>query len=465
METPMKKCPACGAAYNVLDAICNACGAELPAPYETATAADEPDEGYFVATDAAETGGGDAPFGAATSALRQVPPEAVTILSGATLFVDDEEITPATVLLAGDRIVDVLRGALPDPQNGATFLDVSGLILTPGLIEIHFHGLMGIDTNQASAEDFLRLSAEAAKHGLTTMVPTTVACAAEELRRVLTNLRAARAKGFPGARLLGLHLESNFISMEKKGAQPPDAIFSPNDPRGTEIVAILDEYQDDIRICTVAPEVDGVLGLIPWLREREIIASLGHTTATYAQAVAGFEAGATHATHLFNAMPPLNHREPGVVGAALERDDVFTEMVCDGVHIHPAVISSIITAKGAERFVTVSDSLEGAGLGEGQEFYLGGQHVTVQGGVARLDSGTIAGSIVTMDGVVKVLVEKVGWALSEALYMVSTTPADALEMPTLGRLAPGATADLTLFSPELEVQMTLVNGKVVYRAE
>ena len=468
----MRKCPACDAQYDVVDAVCRKCGAELPAPYEDADDTIEEhdaEEGYFVGSEAGTAPPANellAAMGAASMAavMQRYPPEQVTVLSGATIYIEDEEITPATVLVAEGRIIDVLRGALPDPGNGAGFIDLTGHILTPGFIEIHFHGMMGIDTNQASANDFIRMSAEAAKRGLTTMTPTTVACPAGELVRILENLRAARKQGFPGARFLGLHLESNFISMEKKGAQPPDYIFAPTDPRGGEILRIIDEYKDEISIVTLAPEVPGVLEVIPWLRERDIIASLGHSTATYDQAIAGFDAGATHATHLFNAMPPLNHRDPGLVGAALERDDVYAEMVCDGVHIHPAVIATTITAKGAERFVPVSDSLQGAGMGEGEQFYLGGQHVTVHDGVARLDSGTIAGSIVTMDGVVRVLVERVGWALPEALYMAATTPADALELTAVGRLAPGAVADFAILDHDLQVRMTMVAGKVAYQA-
>ena len=473
----MRKCPACGAENDVVASICDACGAELPAPYETEEASREPEEGYFVSSDEVDLGAASTPamvdqsaetvlsaYGSASAIMAHFHPEQLTILSGATIYVNEEEISPATVIAAEGRIADVLRGAVPDPQNGAAYFDLTGQTLTPGFIEIHFHGLMGIDTNQASADDFLRMSAEAAKHGLTVMTPTTVACQAPELSRILENLGKARERGFPGANLLGLHLESNFISMEKRGAQPPDAIFTPNDPKAVDILQIIDEYQQDIRIVTLAPELPGALELIEWLRERNIVASLGHSSANYEQASAGFEAGATHATHLFNAMPPLHHREPGLVGAALERDDVFTEMVCDGVHIHPAVISTIITAKGAERFVPVSDSLEGAGLDEGGEFFLGGQHVTVQNGVARLDSGTIAGSIVTMDGVVRVLVERVGWALYEALQMCAATPADALGLGVVGHLAPGAVANLTVLDTSLRVRMTLVNGKVVYQA-
>lgn len=352
-----------------------------------------------------------------------------------------------------------------DPENGATFIDLTGKHLTPGFIEIHIHGMMGIDTNQTDADGFLRISAAAAKRGITALTPTTVACPAEELERILRNLKAARERGFPGARLLGLHMESNFISMEFKGAQPPDCIFPPTDDRANDIVRLIADYNNEIRIVTIAPELPGALDMIAWLVEHNIIASLGHSAANYEQAVAGIAAGARHATHLFNAMGPLHHRNPNLVGAALECDDVYTELVCDGVHIHPAVISTVISAKGAERFVPVSDALQGAGLPEGGEFFLGGQHVTVGNGVARLDSGTIAGSITTMDGIVRLLVNTVGWDMSEALYMAATTPANALGLDMLGRIAQGAMADLVVLNDELEVEMTLVGGNVVYQRE
>ena len=236
--------------------------------------------------------------------------EELTILAGATIYLDETVLDPGTLVMARGRIITVIDGKLPDKQNGSHYYDLSGMILSAGFIDIHIHGMMGVDTNKASVENFQQLSAEAAKHGLTALVPTTVACSPVELRRVLENLRTANAQGVPGARLLGVHLESNFISMDFKGAQPPDAIFSPNDTRAWEITPLLDEYADEVLIVTLAPETSGALELIPWLTERGIIASLGHSAATYDQAVAGFAAGAMHATHLFNAMAPFHHATP-----------------------------------------------------------------------------------------------------------------------------------------------------------
>jgi N-acetylglucosamine-6-phosphate deacetylase len=298
--------------------------------------------------------------------------------------------------------------------------------------------------------------------GITALVPTTAACPADDLRRVLENVQQAHAEGEPGARLLGVHLESNFINPQYKGSQPLENIFTPADPQAEAVKALLDEYQDVVAIVTLAPELPGALELIPWLRARNIVVSLGHSAATYEQAIAAIHAGATRATHLFNAMSPLHHRNPGLVGAALERDEVFTEVVSDGVHLHPALISLIISAKGAERVVPVSDALAGAGTTAG-EFTFGGKRVTVRDGVARLDDGTIAGSIVTMDQIVRLYVEQIGWDLGETLSMVSATPAMNLGFERLGRIAQGMFADLVVLDQHLDVAMTMVSGKVVYQ--
>ena len=467
----MKLCPACGSEYDVTDAICPRCGVELPAPYESISEAEEYDESgeFDTAPETATDSDGVHTIFADGSAMRLagqqvVDPRTITILSGAEVMLADEIIPSGTVMLAMGRILFVEEGAMTDPQNGATFIDLTGKILAPGLIDVHVHGMMGIDTNQASVEDFRRLSAEAVKHGVTSLVPTTVACSAAELSTVLQNLHDVQERGLPGARLLGAHLESNFISPQYKGAQPPQHIISPNDANAWAIRKLIDDYADEICIITVAPEVPGVMEIIPWLVERKIVVSLGHSAATYEEAMAAIDAGATQVTHLFNAMSPLHHRNPGLIGAALERDEVFTEIVCDGVHVHPSVLTTVFRAKSADRVMCVSDGLQGAGMQEG-EFYLGGQHVTVRDGVAWLDSGTIAGSITTMSGIVRLLVEGHGWDLHEALLMTSTTQATSLGFTTLGHIAPQAHADLVVFDQELQVAMTFVGGKMVYQRE
>lgn len=459
----MRTCPACGASYDVSDAICPVCEAELPAPYETVE-----DEEIDPGSDDEAT---ETPTTPAVTPLTDTSsrglsghaiPSQVTILSGVDAYLPDGVLNGVTVVLVNEAIVNIIDQPVPDPQDGAVYYDLTGKILAPGFIDVHVHGMMGIETVGASVEDFIRLSQVAAQFGITSIVPTTVACSAADLALTLVNLHSARQSALPGAHLLGLHMESNFINPQFKGAQPEIQIMSPDNQQAWPIRQLIDEYASDIRIITLAPEVPGVLEFIPWLLERKISVSLGHSSAIYEEAMAGFDAGANQATHIFNAMPPLHHRKPGLVGAALENNTVYTELICDGIHIHPSIISTVITAKGADRVIMISDGLSAAGTQNG-EFTMGGQHVSVRNGVAWLDNGTIAGSIATMDAMVRLLVGQVGWDLGETLLMASTTPAEAIGLPQLGRIAPRALADLVVLSQELEVEMTLVSGKVVYQ--
>lgn len=385
-----------------------------------------------------------------------------TILSGAAVYTPDGVYDPGTVVIADGRVSEVRRDAAVDPHDGTTFIDLAGKILAPGFIDLHIHGMMGLDVMQLDGDGFCRLAAEAVRRGITALAPTTVACPAADLEHAMANLHAARAQASPGARLLGLHLESNFINLSFKGAQPGSQTFSWLDPRAPAIRDLLERYAGEVSIVTMAPELPGGLELIHWLVAHGITVSLGHSGASYDEAQAGIDAGATHATHLFNAMPPLHHRNPGLVGAVLARKEVYAEVVGDGIHVHPAVIATALATKGRERFMAISDGLQVAGMTEG-ECFLGGQHISVQGPVAKLDNGTIAGSITTMDSIVRLLVNRVGCDLATALHVCSTAPADGIGRPDLGRIAPGAAADFVVLDRALDVQLTLVAGRTVYR--
>ncbi|MDD2711083.1 MAG: N-acetylglucosamine-6-phosphate deacetylase [Verrucomicrobiae bacterium] len=387
-----------------------------------------------------------------------------TILSGATIHLPAKTLKTGSVVITNGCIAEIHEGALPNPKNGAIFIDLTGKILSAGFIDLHIHGMMGIDVMNIGPEGYGRLSAEAAKRGVTALAPTTVACPAEQLRKIMESIHAAREAGVPGAKLLGLHLESNFINVDFKGAQPGDQVFSWEDPRAAAIRKLLEQYARDTCIVTLAPEMPGGIELIRWLVKHGIAASMGHSGAKYDQAMAGIEAGATRATHLFNAMPPLHHRNPGLPGAVLSSPKVFAEMVCDGIHVHPAVIATTIAAKGCDRFMPISDGLEAAGMTSG-DFLLGGQHVTVVNNVAKLDNGTIAGSITTMDRIVRLLVNQTGCDIHDALRMASATPAKGIGRQDIGRIVPGAAADLVVLTPDLEVETTLVDGKVVFSVE
>jgi N-acetylglucosamine-6-phosphate deacetylase len=332
----------------------------------------------------------------------------------------------------------------------------------PGFIDVHVHGVQGIDALDGT-DAIARIAAILPTFGVTAFCPTSIACPPETLREMLAGVRTAReAAVATSARVLPAHLESNFINPEFKGAQPQSCIRLPHQaPDGEfsaqQIIDEIDASRPDVGIITVAPEMKGVLELIPDLVSRGHRISLGHSGATYEQACAGISAGATHATHLFNRMTPLNHREPGLVGAVLENDGVAAEIICDGVHVHPAAVRAAAAAKGASRVMAITDGTAGAGLQPGARATLGGRPITVRN-AAYLDDGTLAGSVLTMDRAFRILVKEMGFSLMEAAQMCATTPARELGLHGSGVLAAGAVADFVVLDQDLNVVETYIAG-------
>jgi N-acetylglucosamine-6-phosphate deacetylase len=284
---------------------------------------------------------------------------------------------------------------------------------------------------------------------------------ADQLSNIRT-IRQAQNHAPPGAAIFGLHLEGPYISREHHGAQPPAYIRNPSIP---EIQEAILESQDTIRIITLAPELPGALDFIHYVTERGIIAAVGHSDADYEQFIAAADAGLSRATHLFNAMTGLHHRQPGVVGAVLTRDDIYAELILDGEHVHPVAAQVALRSKGLNRIVLVSDATQAAGLEDGSYVRPGDRKIIVKNGTARLESGALAGSVLTINRAVRNAVEMLDLPLSEALAIASRVPAESLGLGrTKGKLATGMDADLVILSPDLEVLLTLVSGKVAYRA-
>ena len=377
-------------------------------------------------------------------------------------------VSRGTVVIDGDRIVEVTPRPLP-PAPNATHLRLPGHYVVPGFIDVHVHGVDGKDTLDGG--DVVRtIARQLPKFGVTAFCPTSIACAPLALRQMLAGIRAARERPDEhAARVLPAHLESNFINPDFKGAQPLECLRVPAGPpaegdfTGTEILAEIAAARSEVGIVTLAPELDGSLDLIRALVAQGHRVSLGHSGATYEEAVAGIEAGARHATHLFNRMTPLAHRAPGLAGAVLAREDVAAEIVCDGVHVHPAVIRVALAAKGAAKVMAITDGTAGSGRPRGSKASLGGRSITV-GDVAYLDDGTIAGSVLTMDQAFRMLVRTAGVGIIEAAMVCSTTPAKALQLQGLGLIIPGATADLVVLDPDLQVRHTCIGGRLVYES-
>ena len=395
------------------------------------------------------------------------------VLSGAALVLPDRLLSAGTLVIEDGRITEIRPEAVT--PHGPSSFAFHGHYIVPGFIDVHVHGVDGTDS-QDPGDPIAFIAGQLPKYGVTAFCPTTVACPPGMLRQVLDQVRRAREtpRG-RSARVLPAHLESNFINPEYRGAQPSGCLRSPQAALssgrsggsggafdGADILAEIERAAPDVGIVTVAPELTGGLDLIRWLAARGHYVSLGHSAATYDEALAGVAAGARQSTHLFNRMPPLHHRAPGLAGAVLQADEVAAEIICDGVHVHPALVRAAVAAKRPSRVMAISDATAAAGLPVGGRASLGGHAITAAASTALLDDGTIAGSVTTMDRVFQFLVVAVGLSLVDAATLCATTPARELGLVGHGVLAPDAAADLVVLDANFAVVQTYVGGQLVY---
>ena len=405
------------------------------------------------------------------------------VLSGASLVLPDRVLSPGTLVIEDGRIAEIRSDT---PFGGHAAFAFHGHYIVPGFIDVHVHGVDGIDALDVrpAGDAVAAIAACLPRYGVTAFCPTTVACGPENLRRVLDQVRSAReSPAARAARVLPAHLESNFINPDYAGAQPSGCLRSPrgalrsggsregrsaslsgerDDFTAAAILAELERAAPEVGIVTLASELDGGLDLVRWLAARGHRVSLGHSGATYEDALAAIAAGARHATHLFNRMPPLGHRAPGLAGAVLQTDEVAAEIICDGYHVHPALIRTAIAAKGSSRVFAITDATAAAGLPVGSRALLGGQVITAGKATALLPDGTIAGGVLTMDRVFQTLIGRVGIPLVDAATICATTPARELGLVGHGVLAPEAVADLVVLDANFAVVQTYLAGQLVY---
>jgi N-acetylglucosamine-6-phosphate deacetylase len=386
-------------------------------------------------------------------------------LRGGRLVLPDRILDGAALAVHDGTIVEIG----PDRAGSAHDVACDGRWILPGFIDGHIHGVEGTDVLSGPAA-VATVAAALPRHGVTAFCPTTVACAPAALERFLAAVDvAAAARPAGSARVLGAHLESNFLNAGYNGAQPAACLRLPPRPgeaarhdgefTGAAIVEVIDAHRASVRLLTLAPELDGALDLIARLVGAGHRVSLGHSAATLDQAEAGIAAGALHATHLFNRMPPLAHRAPGLAGAVLAHDEVTSEVICDGFHVHPVMVRLAVRAKGVDGVLAITDATAGAGLPRGATALLGDQPIRVAERCAVLADGTLAGSILTMDGAFRQLVGPVALGIVEAARLCATTPARALGRPDLGRLEEGAAADLVVLDEAFQVVQTWVAGE------
>ncbi|MCL4858984.1 MAG: N-acetylglucosamine-6-phosphate deacetylase [Caldilineaceae bacterium] len=343
------------------------------------------------------------------------------------------------------------------PPTALTTLDAEGYTVLPGFVDVHIHGSDGVDVMDASPAGLATLASFLATHGVTSFLATTMTAPHDAIRNAVAAVATYMANPSAGARILGVHVEGPYISPHFPGAQPASLIRPPNLTEFAELLAA-----GPVRMITLAPEAPGAHALIRAAVAVGITVALGHTNASYEECQAASALGVRQATHTYNAMRGLHHREPGALGAVLSNDALYAQLIADFVHVHPAGIQILARCKGVERMVLITDAMRAAGLGPG-DYELGGQPVKVADGECRLADGVLAGSILTMDQALRNFIAATGLSLAEAWPVSSRTPAHSIGFGAeVGTLTPGAYADLVLLDARLQVVATVVAGEIVY---
>lgn len=369
------------------------------------------------------------------------------ILTGGNVFDTERGFVRRELYVEGERIAERAEGET---------LDVSGCYVIPGLTDLHFHGCVGEDFSDGTPEGLAAMADYELSRGVTQICPAGMTLRPEQLSKICAAAAAHRKNARSGAELVGVNLEGPFLSAAKKGAQNGAWLQKPSLSLLEELIA---RSEGLVKLVTVAPELEGAMDFIRGCAGR-VSVSIGHTTADYETALAAFRAGARQVTHLFNAMPPFGHREPGVVGAAADSPAVMCELICDGVHVHPAAVRAAFRLMGRERVVLVSDTMRAAGMGDGG-YTLGGQNVHVAGRRAELDDGTLAGSVTDLMDCLRTAVS-FGVPLADVVTAAAVNPARALGVEKdYGTLEPGKVANLVVLGDRLEMRYVVFRGKAL----
>ena len=387
-----------------------------------------------------------------------------TAIHASRILTPDEEISDGVIIVEGGRISGIgHRDTMRIPAGAIDFV-ASGMTVVPGFIDLHIHGAGGHDVMEGNARALDRIVSTVARHGTTSIVATTVTASVEDtchslegIARYIRNHENAEESAKetrPAAEILGIHLEGPFINKARRGVHPPDSIVRPSIETFDKFVKAADGL---VRIVTIAPELPGAIQLIAHAVAAKIVAAVGHTDADYDQARAAIEAGARHCVHIYNAMRPFTHRDPGVVGAILTDPDVTAEIIADLVHVAGPAIQVLIGTKGFDTVLLVSDGIAATGMPDGN-YRLGNFEVSVKDGVARNSEGKLAGSTLTLDRAVRNLVA-LGVPLTDAIRMATVLPARRLGLAgKKGIIAVGADADLVALTPDLRVAAVMTRG-------
>ena len=398
-------------------------------------------------------------------------------ITATTLFTPLERIEQPLLLVEDGSIVEATSRANRETPTGSRLVDFPGGILAPGFIDIHIHGGAGHDVMEAGGDALPAMERLLARHGVSSYFPTTVTAPLEATLSALARLAdaiesgkddaASSGAGAPGphstgprARPLGIHLEGPFISHARRGVHPPENLLAPSLPAFDRF---WQAARGHVRVLTIAPELPGAIEVIVEGVKRGICVSLGHSDADLNAARAGVKAGARHATHTFNAMRPLDHRDPGILGEVLTDSRLSADMIADGIHLDPAVVQLFLKAKGPEAAVLITDATAATGMPDGR-YRLGSLEVEVKDGKC-LSGGNLAGSVLTMDRAVRNVMQFAQWDLQQAVRLATLNPARVVGLnggrDQVGFLAPGARADLVVLSAQGEVRNTIIGGTAI----
>jgi N-acetylglucosamine-6-phosphate deacetylase len=386
------------------------------------------------------------------------------VLCAHRLYTPQEEIQSPLLFIEDGLISEVSSRAQKEIPNHATLVDLTenfaDAILAPGFVDIHMHGGAGLDVMRASPAELPHLNKFLTTHGVTGYFPTTVAAPLDETCAALERLAEAIASGSGNghgvqARPLGIHLEGPFLSHKRRGVHPPEYLVEPT----LEIFERLwQAARGQVRMMTIAPELPGSLAVIAEAVRRKVCVSIGHSDAQLEAARAGVRAGARHATHTFNAMRPLDHRDPGILAEVLTDGEITADIIADGIHVAPEVVKLFLHAKGLERSVLITDATAAAGMPDGT-YQLGPIEVEVKDGRCTMD-GKLAGSVLTMDRAVHNVTQFAGWSLQNAVRAATLNPARTVGLAQgCGVITPGSEANLVVLSPSGEVRQTFVRGR------
>lgn len=387
------------------------------------------------------------------------------ILTNLEIYTDNDKIEKGYIKIVNGTIIEIEDIDKLTNEDGFELIRLPNQSKAiPGMIDVHIHGVNGADTMDATKESLQTMVDSLPTEGTTSFLATTITQDQMSIENALRNagefIKDQQQVG--QAELLGVHLEGPFINQKRAGAQPVEHVINPN-------VALLKKWQglanDAIKLVTLAPEKADSTLLLHYLKETSVIASIGHSDATLKEVDQAIKEGLTHVTHLYNQMRELHHRELGVVGAALIRENLIAEIIADGIHVEPEAIKLAYQQKTAERLILITDAMRAKCLKNG-DYDLGGQQVTVKDGKATLADGTLAGSVLTMVQAFKNIITYTGCEIEDAIKMSSTTPAKELKVyDRKGSITIGKDADIVILDEQLEIIMTLCKGKLAYKKE